>query len=379
MKNQYKIALMAAGLLAVTSCAKHDPIPDQMEIGVEVPTCYWSVGSTACKAGESFTFTGKYYTATDRVPHHSEVWYAVTKAESAAATVKLAGSALSYTKTVTLNDTVRESQSIAVFYHSEDLWNGYEYEVTGEVPTSSTLGPVDWKEVVEWDEDNFKQYYPEGFDTEFKAEVIAYLTNDSTYINSLRTVYINYAFTNEQFAAINSKYGISLPTDIENDPEDLGKAIEQKGNYWYTTTEASDDKITGYYYKTVDANGNTIVVELGNDSSVTKDDDGNYWKGEQRCFPVYDSCAWVFCRYDDDAGSIVNSVRPKWMEGFKELLTVISFPEWIYDSTNSFYTVEFSRSYSLDAKFKVYDRDPKNADAASRVGVAADVRTITLN
>ncbi len=370
---------MAAGLLAVTSCAKHDPIGDKMEIGVEVPTCYWSVGSTACKAGENFTFTGKYYTATDRVPDHSEIWYSVTKAESAAATVKLAGTALSYTKTVALSDTVRKSQMISSFAHSEDLWNGYEYEVTGSVPTSATLGPVSWQAITEWDQENFEKYYPEGFDTEFKSEVIGYLTADSTYYNSLRTVYVNYAFTNDQFAAINAKYGLSFPTDIPNDPNDPGAAIQKKGDLWYATTEASDDKITGYYYKTVDGNGNTVIIELGMDPGVTQDEDGNYWKGEQRCYPVYDSCPWVFCRYDDDAGSIVRAVRANWMEGFKELLTVISFPEWIYDSTTSSYTVVFTRDYSLDVQFKVYDRAPKDSASPSRVGVAYDTRTITLN
>lgn len=372
MKTQYKLALLALGLATVTSCAKHDPIADMMEIGQPVPTCYWSVGSTACKAGEDFTFNGKYYTDDDHTPDHSEVWYMVIRDQSMSATVKLAGKSLTYTKSVNSTDTVRDNQMVVSFPHSEETWNGYEYELDGTVPTSVTLGPVDWKNVTDWDEDKFNGYFPAGFAEEFNAEVIDYLTADSTYYSGLRTVYINYDFTNEQFAEVNSKYNLQFPTDIKIDPMDPQSAASDKSDRWYETIEANVEKIVGWYYKDVDANGNTVIIEVTKDV-VTVNEDGftaNY-EGKN-CFPVYDSAPWVFCRYDDDAGAIVKAVRAAYIPAFKELLAIISFPEWIYDSTESQYSVVFAREYSLDAQFRVYD-------TVGNIGKAADIRNIKLN
>lgn len=372
MKTQYKLALLALGLATVTSCAKHDPLADKMEIGQPVPTCFWSVGSSACKAGEDFTFTGKYYTDDDHVPSHSEVWYLVKRDESASATVKLAGKSLSYNKSVNSTDTVRENQMIVSFPHSEDYWNGYEYEVNGSVPTSVTLSPVDWKNVSDWDQEKYDMYFPAGFADEFKAEVIEYLTKDSTYYNGLRTVYINYNFTNEQFAAVNSKYNLQFPTDIKIDPSDPQSAATDKSDRWYETTEADVNKIIGWYYKDVDGNGNTVIYEVAKDAVTVNEDGFTATYNGKNCFPVYDSAPWVFCRYDDDAGAIVRAVRAAYIPAFKELLGIISFPEWIYDSSENQYTVVFTREYSLDAQFRVYD-------TVGNVGKASDIRNIKLN
>lgn len=372
MKTQYKLALLALGLATVTSCAKHDPLADAMEIGQPVPTCYWSVGSSACKAGDDFTFNGKYYTDDNHTPDHSEVWYLVKRDESASVTVKLAGRSLSYNKSIASTDTVRDNQSIVSFPHSEEYWNGYEYELNGSVPTSVTLSPVDWKNVSEWDQEKYDMYFPAGFAEEFMTEVIDYLTKDSTYYAGLRTVYINYNFTNEQFAAVNSKYNLQFPTDIKIDPSDPQSAATDKSDRWYETTENDPDKVTGWYYKDVDGNDNTVIYEVAKDV-VTVDETGlrGTYNGKN-CFPVYDSAPWVFCRYDDDAGAIVKAVRASYIPAFKELLALISFPDWIYDSSENQYTVVFSREYSLDAQFRVYD-------TVGNVGKASDIRNIKLN
>lgn len=372
MKTQYKLALLALGLATVTSCAKHDPLADAMEIGQPVPTCYWSVGSSACKAGDDFTFNGKYYTDDNHTPDHSEVWYLVKRDESASVTVKLAGRSLSYNKSIASTDTVRDNQSIVSFPHSEEYWNGYEYELNGSVPTSVTLSPVDWKNVSEWDQEKYDMYFPAGFAEEFMTEVIDYLTKDSTYYAGLRTVYINYNFTNEQFAAVNSKYNLQFPTDIKIDPSDPRSAATDKSDRWYETTENDPDKVTGWYYKDVDGNDNTVIYEVAKDV-VTVDETGlrGTYNGKN-CFPVYDSAPWVFCRYDDDAGAIVKAVRASYIPAFKELLALISFPDWIYDSSENQYTVVFSREYSLDAQFRVYD-------TVGNVGKASDIRNIKLN
>ena len=46
--------------------------------------------------------------------------------------------------------------------------------------------------------------------------------------------------------------------------------------------------------------------------------------------------------------------------------------DWIYDNANSCYKVEFTRNYSLNAQFRVYD-------TAGNEGRAYDIHTISIN
>lgn len=363
------IALGAVALLS--SCNTRDTLEPIMDAHQEVPTAYWEVGGTACKAGESFTFQGKYRAPEGRTITHCQVWYDVKRTESAAATVKLAGAALSYTKTYTGTDSLRAATPIVTLGHDQAEWDGYEFIIKGEVPVSRTLSPVSWVEAAQWDQEKFDSFYPKGFAQEFCSEVINYLTKDSTYYASLRTVYINYPFTNEQVAAVNAKYGVDLPTNIDMSKDDKG--VGEKSDLWYSTSEPDAKKIVGGYYFQLDAAGNNVVHEISKaayDDYLAQSAAGT-WKGAS-CYPVYESSPWVFCRYNDDLGAIVTTVRAKYMPAFKELLGVVTFPEWIYDSSNKVYKVEFKRNYSVDATFRVYDDDKQE-------GIAADVKTISIN
>lgn len=370
MKKQYKNILMALGAgLLLTSCGNRDILEEIVTPGQEVPVAYWEVGSTVAKAGESFSFQGKYNVSPGKTVAYSEVWYRINRDESAAATVKLAGSALSYTKTVTGADTMRTYTPILRIDHSQAEFDGYEYIVKGDIPVSRTLSPVSWSDAETWDQDRFDSYYPADFTREFCNDVVEYLTKDSTYYSSLRTVYVNYAFTNEQFAAVNAKYGVSFPADLDMTKGDNGTA--EKSDLWFTTVEANDKAITGYYYFTLDGNGRNIVHEIAKDAP-TKGEDGTLSYDGHSCYPVYASAPWVFCRYMDDLGSIVSTVRAEYIPAFKELLQQISFPEWIYDSSNKCYKIEFTRKYSLESQFRVYDTDGEE-------GIASDIRTISVN
>lgn len=361
MKKLNKFLLLAAAAtLTMTSCQTNDTIGDQVINGQAVPTAYWEVGSTVCKAGDSFTFKGKYNVEPGKQAAYSQVWYRVMRTESAAATVSLAGASLSYTKTYSSADTMRAYQPIVEFKHEIAEWDGHEYLITGSVPVSRTLSPVSWAEVKEWDADRFNSYYPAGFAAEFNTEVIEYLTQDSTYYNALRTVYINHPFTNEQFKEVNTKYGVSFPDNIDMSGDDQGSS--EKSDLWFSTTEASEDAIVGYYYITIE-NGNSIVHEVAKDA--VKQDGVNY-------FPVYKSAPWVFCRYNDDLGAIISTVRAEYIPAFVDLLKTITFEQWIYDRANKVYKVDFSRKYSLQSQFRVYDTDGEE-------GIAADIREISIN
>ncbi len=381
MKIQYKNILLAMGAgVLMSSCGHRDIFNGLMEPGQQVPVAYWEVGGTAVKAGESFTFQGKYTVEPGKTVDYSEIWYSVNRDETASATVKLAGSALNYTKTYASLDTMRSYNPIARFDHSlaklddieldgEENLRHYEYVIQGEVPVSRTLSPISWADAAEWDQERFDSYYPRGFAEEFCAEVIDFLTKDSTYYSSLRVVYCNYPFTNEQVKAVNEKYGVSLPDNIDMSKDDKGTS--EKSDLWFTTAEPSEAAITGYYYNTIDAAGNTVANEIAKEAA-TPDESGQMMYNGNPCYPVYASAPWVFCRYNDDLGAIVNSVRPAYMAAFKELLTLISFPEWIYDSSNQAYKIDFSRKYSLNCQFRVYDTDGEE-------GIANDIRVITVN
>jgi len=370
MKTKYSILLFGMGFaLMSASCAKHDLIDEQVIVGQEVPTCYWEVGSTTCKAGESFSFQGKYTVGYDNAsPDHSEIWYRVNRSDVASASVALAGSTMSYNKSVSAVDTMRTFTPIVTYAHSLAEWDGHEFIIKGEVPVSRTLSPVTWKEVAVFDQDKFDAYYPAGFQKEFTAEVVDLLTKDSTYYNALRTVYINYPFTNAQFAEVNTKYGVNLPANF--DESDPGKATSDKSDAWFSTSVADEKAVTGYYYITV-SNNVAYYHEIAKDLPQPAEDGSLMYEGN-RCYPVYKSAEWIFCRYDDNTGAIISTVRSQYMPAFKDLLSQITFPEWIFDSAEKVYRVDFSRKYSLSAQFRVYDSNGEE-------GIAYDVREININ
>lgn len=367
LNKSLMIALASA--FALTSCGDRDILNDVVDAGQAVPTAYWEVGSTTAKAGETFTFQGKYNVEPGKQVAYSEVWYRVKRDESAAATVKLGGASFAYTKTYSATDTLRSYQPIARFDHSLAEWDGYEFVVKGEVGVSRTLSPVAWADAENWDQERFDSYYPKGFASEFCDEVIKYLTADSTYYSALRTVYINYPFTNEQIKEVNAKCNVSLPDNIDMTKDDQG--VAEKSDLWYFTSVASENAITGYYYTQVDAAGNTVVYEIAKDAPTFGEDGKATYNGAS-CYPVYDAAPWVFCRYDDDLGAVISTVRADYLKAFAELLKVVKFQEWIYDSSDQAYKIDFSRKYSLDAQFRVYDTDGQE-------GIANDVRVISIN
>ncbi len=371
MKTNYKFLAIALGLAAMTtSCDKHDPFEDIVTPGQVVPTVYWELGSSSCPAGESFDFQGKYTVDYEgATPDHSEIWYRVNRAEVAAASVGLAGTSLSYTKTYQVSDTMRAFTSIASYPHEMATWDGHEYVLKASAPVSRTLKPVTWASVATFNENNFALYYPKDFDTEFCNEVVELLTKDDTYYTAMRAIYINYPFTNEQFAAVNTTYGTNLPANF--DMSDAGQVTSDKSDAWFYTSEADDKAIIGYYYQQTDEAGNVTNVEVAKDQ-VTIDDNGSVFYGEISCYPVYKAAEWVFCRYDDSTGKLISTIRPEYMPAFKDLISQISFQEWIYNSTEKVYQVDFSRKYSLTVQYRVYDSNGEE-------GIASDNKEVEIN
>ena len=338
------VALAAA---VMSSCAVHDPFADNMEIGQVVPTVSWEFSDVA-KAGGYVNFKAKYYTSDDHTIDHCEVWGLVTRTTEASATCRLTTS-LSYTKTVSSTDTVRNYVKYASYPHSKAEWDGHEYVLVDSFPVSATLAPVNWVEPDEFDEERFDMYYPATFKQEFVDHVVNYLTRDSTYYNDLRNIYINYAFTAEQFQAMNAKYGVEFPTETET-----GK----KSDAWF-----AGDEVDHYYYTTVTTDGVLVYHEIAAETDAPQG---------VNVYPVYKSSPWLFSRYSDDTGGKITTVRTQYMPYWKELISQIPFTDWIYNTADKNYAVSFNRQYYLEPDFRVYDTEGK-------VGITSDNKEVTLN
>jgi len=339
------ISLLAA---LATSCAVHDPFADNMDIGQVVPTVSWELSDVA-KAGGFVNFRAKYYTSSEHSIDHSEVWGLVTRTTAAAATCRLTR-ALSYTKTVNSTDTVRTDVKLATFSHEKAEWDGHEYVLVDSFQVSSTLAPVSWVDPEEFDEDRFNMYYPSTFQDEFTAHVVNYLTKDSTYYNDLRNIYINYDFTAEQFEALNAQYGLSMPTETET-----GK----KSDLWFV----DDEEVDHYYYITIDEAGVKTEHEIAIPDQAP---------AGVSVYEVYKSCDWVYCRYSDDTGGRITSIRPQYMPFWKSLIELIPFKDWIYNSGDKNYSINFTRNYILYPTFRVFDENGK-------MGKDTETKQISLN
>jgi hypothetical protein len=367
MKLLYKLGAAVLALFAVSSCEMHDPYGEIMTPGQAVPTVSWELGSTVANAGDSVSFKGKYYTDKEHTPERAEVWAAIAQSESASATLALTTS-LAYTQTVAAVDTVRPSQVYAVYPHSQAVFNGYEFELNAKFPTSQTLKSLAWANIKTWDQEKFDLYYPKGFQEEFTGKVVEYLTKDSLYYNDLRHVYVNYDFTVEQINSVIAKYP-QLNADGKLN-QLASDDVEVKSDVWYTKvykTDASgkpttEENVVGRYYTMLE-NGVTVYHEIGLDEQGPEG---------VTLYNVYESSPWVFCRYDDNVGGPVTVVRSEYMPLFKDLISLIPFADWIYNSSDKVYNVNYSKYYTMGVTFKVFD-------TVGNVGYTTDKMEITLN
>ena len=360
MKIYNKIGIFAAAALLTASCAVNDPFADNMEIGKVVPTVSWELNSSVCKAGNDAGFLGKYYTTESGVTiDHSEVWGMITRTESAAATVKLVTSP-AYTQTVNFTDTVRGFHLLASFDHDENYLKGTEYQLSAAFPTSRTLGPVNWTNPAEFDDEKFAMYYPADFKENFCTAMVDYLTNKKdTYLSSLRNVYVNYAFTQEQFNEVNSQFA-----DLEPLPfSDSDVEGETKGDLWF---DVDTKTVVGYYYIELDADGVAHEIEIATKEEAPET------VSQDKVFEVYKSPHWIYSRYSDNTGGAVTSLRDEYRPMWQALVEMIPFESWIYNGTDKNYAVEFSRKYTIVSQFQV-------VDSKGGVGKDTEFKSVELN
>lgn len=374
MKLRYEIGGIAAALAIMTSCSMHDPYGEVMKVGDALPTVSLELGSTVVTAGENVAFKGKYYTDGEHQPDHSEIWVLVSQSESAEATLKLTPT-YAYTQSVNSTDTVRASQSVATYPHSDAEWNGHEFELNVEFPTSQTLRQLTWGNISEWDQEKFDSYYPENFQQDFVNTVVNSLTQDSTYYDDLRYVYVNYDFTTDQINGVIAKYP-ELNQNGELSQLVL-TTVEEKSDIWYTKTtreeQVIDPETNRPHTEEVPNVVGKYYIELVNGVAVYREVPVDFVAPDGvQLYDVYESSPWLFCRYDDNVGGIVTTVRGNYMPVFKDLISLIPFTDWIYDSVEQQYAVSFSRKFQLGVTFKVFDTD-------GNIGYTTDPFTVYLN
>ena len=118
-----------------------------------------------------------------------------------------------------------------------------------------------------------------------------------------------------------------------------------------------------YYYITVADDGTAVYHEIANQTDAPSG---------VNVQAVYKSAFWLFSRYSDDTGGKITTVRRQYMPYFKTMLETIPFTQWIYNTSEKTYTVNYDRRYVLVPQFRVYDTDGK-------MGVTTDNKDVDLN
>ncbi len=170
MKHR-NIFVLASVLLACTACDKHDFIDDLVITGDVGPQPYWVVESSVVTAGADVPFTAQYYTSVKGVSiDRSEVWYNVTENIEQVVNCPLTQTFTYSVSKVTASEK-RIAQKIKTFVHSDvAVWNDsiHAYYFEGTFPVSSTLAAFKWDKPAHYDDENFRMYFGNDYQQQFK-------------------------------------------------------------------------------------------------------------------------------------------------------------------------------------------------------------------
>ena len=192
MKTKFQIIAFGLLVLGLTSCEKHDFFDEDNITGQVGPETYWTIESSAVKAGESMGFTAQYYSSVTGIDH-SEVWYDLYMKEDKSVSCALI-KAVSHSIASSVSEQQRVLQTIQSYPHSEDLWVGKDvngvltdnpnasinaYVLKDAFPVSGTLAMVSWvqpKDTIGFTK-NLNAYFGADIPTRFKDELTAKLNN----------------------------------------------------------------------------------------------------------------------------------------------------------------------------------------------------------
>lgn len=360
MKTKFQIVALGLLMLGFASCEKHDFFDEDTITGHVGPEAYWTVESSAVKAGESMGFTAQYYSSVTGIDH-SEVWYDLYMKEEKSVSCALI-KAVSYSVASSVVEQQRVLQTIQSYPHSEDLWVGKDtgmvvadkpdasvnaYVLKDAFPISGTLSMVSWKpaDTVGFAK-NLKAYFSEDLPTTFKAELTAKLNNgDERNYNAYMQAFKGLGLMSDSTTA-NMRDTIPYLEWITDSTYDANSASWVKhfkqNDSVFSTTEFDSIILA------VDTNWNIkrkdTVFHHMEWNPITQTWDSAFWKSIDTTMtvtPKFDHMEYV---YDD----IKERIDRVWNDS-------ITFMDLIQGADG--YAVEFQRSYYINAELRVYDKD----------------------
>lgn len=205
MKKTIKIFAMAAMVLALASCEKHDPFDKHTITGAVGPEAYWQIESSAVKAGGTMGFMTQYYSSKEKIDH-SEVWYSIS--ETLDKTVNC--SWLSHSDISSVKTKKRELQFISKYPHLEEFWADslHAYTFTDAFPVSGTLAPLTWVQPAEFDSAKMVTYFGETYMQDFKDAVKEKMT-----FSVYKSKYTELGFMNDFKQYTDSSYDWNVSPD----------------------------------------------------------------------------------------------------------------------------------------------------------------------
>lgn len=374
MKTKFQIIAFGLFVLGLTSCEKHDFFDEDNITGQVGPETYWTIESSAVKAGESMGFTAQYYSSVTGIDH-SEVWYDLYMKEDKSVSCALI-KAVSHSIASSVSEQQRVLQTIQSYPHSEDLWVGKDvngvltdnpdasinaYVLKNSFPVSGTLAMVSWvqpKDTIGFTK-NLNAYFGADIPTRFKDELTAKLNNGDER---------NYAAYMQAFQ------GLGLMTDstmanqrdtmpylewITDSTFDANSASWKKHFKQYDSIFSTTQFDTIIEFDTVwnikyDRNKidpvtgkkgcyDTVLVRVEWNEEIQKYD-SIYWKDIKEIFilnPWLDHMEYV---YD----GIKERIDRVWNDS-------VSFIDLIQGADG--YAIEYQKSYYINAELRVYDNN----------------------
>lgn len=366
MKTKFQIMALGLLMLGFASCEKHDFFDEDTITGHVGPEAYWTVESSAVKAGESMGFTAQYYSSVTGIDH-SEVWYSLYMKEEKSVSCALI-KAVSYSIASSVVEEQRVLQTIQSYPHSEDLWVGKDtsmivadrpdasvnaYVLKDAFPISGTLSMVTWSKPTDTVgfAKNLTAYFGADLPTTFKAELTAKMNNGDER---------NYNAYMQAFQ------GLGLLTDSTT------ANMRDTMPYLQWITDSTFDANSASWVKHFKQNDS--VFSTTKFDEIIKSIDTVWNTKYNKKTKTYDTI-WTYVK--DDAGVIIDSIGWKSIDTVKTLTPKFDHMEYVYDDIKERidrvwndsitfmdlilgadgYAVDYQKSYYINAELRVYDND----------------------
>ena len=361
MKTKFQILALGLLILGFASCEKHDFFDEDTITGQVGPEAYWTVESSAVKAGESMGFTAQYYSSVTGIDH-SDVWYDLYMKEEKSVSCALI-KAVSYSIASSVVEQQRVLQTIQSYPHSEDLWVGQDtgmivadkptagvnaYVLKDAFPISGTLSMVSWSKPTDTVGfvKNLNAYFGAALPTTFKTELTAKMNNgDERNYNAYMQAFQGLGLLTD---STNANMRDTMPylewiTDSTFDANSASWVKHFKQNDSVFSTTEFDTIVLA-----VDTNWNIkrkdTVFHHMEWNPITQTWDSAFWKSIDSTLsitPKFDRMEYV---YDD----IKERIDRVWNDS-------ITFMDLILGADG--YAVEYQKSYYINAELRVYDNN----------------------